>query len=125
VSIRALLIVTAILEVGTGIALLSVPSLVGEVLLGEGFSSPQAMVVARVAGVAIVSLGVACWLARNGESVAQSWLVAGMLIYNLGVPILLLHGWLAWSLVGLGLWPAALLHTGLAIWCAACVRPKR
>jgi hypothetical protein len=125
VSTKALLIVTALIEVGTGVALLVVPSLTAEFLLGEGLSSSQALVVARVAGVALLSVGVACWLGRNGERRAHSGLVAGMLIYNLGVPILLLHGWMASALEGPGLWPASGLHTALAVWCVVCLRPLR
>lgn len=124
-STKALLVVTALIEVGTGFALLVVPSLTAELLLGEGLSWPQALVVARVAGAALISVGVACWLGRNGEHRAQSCLVAGMLIYNLAVPIVLLHGWIALSLEGLGLWPASLLHTGLAIWCLVSLRRIR
>jgi hypothetical protein len=125
VSTRALLIVTALIEVGTGVALLVVPSLTAELLLGAGLASPQALVVARVAGVALISVGVACWLGRNGERGAPSGLIAGMLIYNLAVPIMLLNAWIALALKGLGLWPASVLHTALAIWCVACLRPMR
>lgn len=124
-STKALLIVTALIEIGTGLALLVAPSLSVEFLLGEGLSSPQALVVARVAGVALISVGVACWLGRNADRRAQSGLIAGMLIYNLAVPILLLHGWIASALQGLGLWPASILHAVLAIWCVICLRPVR
>ena len=122
VSTKALLIVTALIEAGTGAALLVVPSLTVELLLGEGLASPQALVVARIGGVALISVGVACWLGRNGERRAHSGLVAGMLIYNLAVPIILLHGRIASGLEGLGLWPASLLHTLLAVWCVVCIR---
>ena len=118
-STKALLIVTALLEVGTGFSLMVVPSLTAELLLGQGLSSPPALVVARIAGAALISVGVACWLTRNGERPAQSGLVCGMLVYNIAVPIVLLHAWFAWALEGLGLWPAILLHAGLAIWCLA------
>ena len=124
-STRALLIVTALLEMGTGVALLIVPSLTAELLLGEGLSQAPAHVVARVAGAALTSVAVACWLARNAEHGVQSCLVAGILIYNVAVPVLLIHGWIALSLHGLGLWPATLLHTALAVWCIACLRPSR
>ena len=124
-SIKVLLIVTALIEVGTGALLLVVPSLTVKLLLGEGLSLPQALVVARIGGVALISVGVACWLGRNGERRAQSALVVGMLIYNLAVPILLLHAWIASALGGLGLWPASLLHTVLAIWCIVCLRRNR
>jgi len=123
VSTKALLIVTALVEVGAGVALIGVPSLAAEILLGAGLSNPQSLVVARVAGLAVISLGVACWLGRNGERRAQSGLAAAMLIYNLAVPVVLVHAWIAYSFNGLAFWPACLLHTALAIWCIVCLRP--
>jgi hypothetical protein len=45
-----------------------------------------------------------------------------MLIYNLTVPVLLLHGYAASELAGIALWPAIVLHTLLAIWCIVCLR---
>lgn len=118
---KALLIVTALIEVGAGSVLLVVPSLAVEFLLGNGLSSPQAIVVARIAGSALISVGFACWLGRNGEHRAQAVLVAGMVIYNIAVPVVLIHGWIALSLEGLGLWPACILHTVLAVWCIVCL----
>ena len=45
---------------GYGLALLIVPSLVGQLLLGEELTG-VAIPVARVAGMALVALGIACW----------------------------------------------------------------
>ena len=122
VSCKALLIVTAGIEAGAGVALLGVPSWFAEILLGEGLSGAQAIVVARVAGFAVISLAVACWLVRNGDHRAQSALIAAMVVYNFGVPILLVHARIAWSLEGLALWPACALHSGFGLWCVACLR---
>jgi len=60
------LIVTALVEVGTAMGLLATPSLTVELLLGTGLSSPPSLVVGRVTGAALIALGAACWLARNG-----------------------------------------------------------
>ena len=54
------LIVAAVAEVATGLALLIVPSLVGRLLLGEELTG-AAMPVARVVGLALIALGIACW----------------------------------------------------------------
>ena len=54
------LIFAAVAEAVTGLALLIVPSLVGQLLLGEELSG-IAVPVARVAGIALIGLGVACW----------------------------------------------------------------
>ena len=57
---KKLLPLAAVVEVATGVALLVVPLLVGRLLLGAelaGVSIP----VARVAGIALIALGVGCW----------------------------------------------------------------
>jgi hypothetical protein len=124
-NIKSLLIVTALVEVGAGIAFLGAPSLAVELLLGAGLSSPQALVLGRVTGAALIALGVTCWLARNGDrGGAQTGPVAGMLIYNVVVSSLLIYAAIASMMHGIALWPASALHTGLAIWCIACLRAR-
>ena len=54
------LVLAAVGEAATGLALLIVPSLVGQLLLGERLAG-VAIPVARVAGIALVALGIACW----------------------------------------------------------------
>ena len=49
----------AVAEAATGMALLIVPSLVGQLLLG-GDLTGVAIPVARVAGIALIALGIAC-----------------------------------------------------------------
>ena len=118
---KPLLIVTAVIEAGAGLALMTIPSVVSTILLGATLDPPVALVVARVAGAALVSLGVACGLAGTDEQgrVARG-LVAAMLLYNVAVvAVLVLAG-----LHGIGFWPAVLLHAVLAVWCLACLRKK-
>ena len=57
---RKALIFAAVAEAATGLALLIVPSLVGQLLLGEELTG-IAVFVARVAGIALIGLGAACW----------------------------------------------------------------
>ena len=122
---KSLLIVTALFEAGTGIALLVAPSVVVELLLGAGLSSPQSLVVGRITGAALISIGVACWLARKGQrSDAQSGLVTGMLIYNVAVPVLLIYAAIASGMHGIALFPVSILHVMLAIWYLACLRSR-
>jgi hypothetical protein len=54
------LIFAAVAEAATGAALLIVPSLVGRLLFGEGLTG-VAIPVARVTGIALIALAVACW----------------------------------------------------------------
>src|SRR4051812_40571036 len=79
---QKLLIVTALAETGAGVMLLVSPSLVIALLLGASVDAPAALVVARVAGAALLSLGCACWLARNDGSDRVRGLIAAMLLYN-------------------------------------------
>lgn len=60
-----LLAITAIIEAATGSALLVLPSIVVRLLLGAPLESSAEGVIARVAGAALLALGVVCWLARN------------------------------------------------------------
>ena len=57
---RWALTIAAVGEAATGLALLVVPSLVGQLLLGAELSG-VAVPVARVAGIALIGLGIACW----------------------------------------------------------------
>jgi hypothetical protein len=54
------LVFAAVAEAATGLALLLLPSLVGQLLLGAELTD-IAVTVARVAGIALIALGVACW----------------------------------------------------------------
>ena len=112
---KKLLVITAVLEAGTGIGLLAAPSMVAQVLLGGALDAPAAVTVGRVAGAALLALGVACWVARDDGRA----LVVAMLFYNIVAAIILAYGAVGLALSGIGLWPAIGLHTALAVWCAA------
>ncbi len=57
---KTVLILAAVGEATTGVALLIVPSLVGRLFFGADLPG-VAIPVARVAGIALIALGVACW----------------------------------------------------------------
>jgi Kef-type K+ transport system membrane component KefB len=110
------------IELGAGLALLCVPSVTAVLLLGEQLVEPVALAVARVAGVALLTLGVACWLAsRDTGSRAARGLVAAMVIYNLGATIILATAGILSHLFGVALWPAVAVHLAMAIWCIVSV----
>ena len=94
------LIFAAVGEAGTGLALLIVPSLVGRLLLGEELTG-IAIPVARVAGIALVALGIACWPGPP---------LVGMLTYSAAVTLYLAYLGFAGGLTGILLWPAVVLH---------------
>jgi hypothetical protein len=121
-----LLVVTAIVEAVTGLALLLSPSLLVSMLLGSSLDTPAALTVGRVAGAALLSLGVACWLGRRDENRrAATGLVAAMLLYNAATTALLAHARIGLGLFGIALWPAVALHGVLTVWCIACLWRQR
>jgi hypothetical protein len=95
----------AIAEVATGMALTVVPSLVGRLLLGTELSG-AAIPVARLAGIALFSLGLACWPGRASTFAA----LCGMTTYNLLAMSYLSYLGIRAEWVGVLLWPAVVLH---------------
>lgn len=97
---KRVLVLAAVGEAATGVALLIVPSLVGRLLLGEELTG-VAVPVARVAGIALIALGIACW--PGPPRVA-------MLSYSAVVTLYLAYVGFAGGLGGILLWPAVALH---------------
>ena len=95
----------AIAEAATGLALLIVPSLVVQLLLREQLTG-VAIPVARVAGIALVGLGIACWPGPP---------LVGMLTYSALVTLFLAYLGFAGGLTGVLLWPVVVLHFILTV----------
>jgi hypothetical protein len=120
---KALLVVVAVSELVMGVALLVAPSVIVGLLLGASLDYPAAIVVGRVAGAALLAIGLICWLQRDiGRGVAQTGLLAGLLVYNVVVAVLLLYAATVDGMRAIGLWPAVVLHSLLAVWCLLSLR---
>jgi len=118
-----LLIVTALVESGTGLLLLLLPAVLFALLLGLRQAAPETLLVGRLAGAGLLGIGVACWLGRNdSRTPAQLGLLAGVLMYNVAAAVLLARAGAVLKMVGIALWPAVVLHAVLAVWCSACLR---
>jgi hypothetical protein len=94
------LVFAAVSEAATGVALLIVPSLAGQLLLGADLTG-VAVTVARVAGIALIALGIACWPGTP---------LLGMLTYGAAVTLYLAYVGLSGDSSGMLLWPAVVLH---------------
>lgn len=100
------LTVAAIAEAATGLALLVVPFLVARLLLGAelaGVSVP----LARVTGIALIALGVACWPGKTA--------LCGMLTYSVLAAAFLAYLGIRGHWVGPLLWPAVVFHAIMAM----------
>ena len=61
----------AVGEAATGLALLIAPSLVVHLLLGEQLTS-VAIPVARVTGIAVIALAIACWVRHSSACLSTA-----------------------------------------------------
>ena len=97
---KKLLAVAAAGEAATGLILLVYPPIVVRLLLGSEISG-AGVPAARVAGIALIGLAVACVPGRA---------VAGMLTYSVLVTLYLACVGFTGGLTGIMLWPAVALH---------------
>ncbi|HKB06355.1 MAG TPA: hypothetical protein VKD90_29440 [Gemmataceae bacterium] len=119
---RYLLTITALGEGATGLALLTVPSFVLALLLGVTSVAAETLVVARVAGGALVAIGLICWIARGDDArPARRGMLAAILIYDVVAAAALAWAGADLAMSGVALWPAAAAHVLLAVWCVAAL----
>jgi hypothetical protein len=98
---KKVLPIAAVAEAATGVALIVVPSLVGRLLLGAdltGVANP----VARVAGIALLALGIACFPSCTP--------LCGMLTYSVLATSYLFYLGVRGEWAGPLLWPAIVFH---------------
>jgi len=101
---------SAAIEVVTGVLLIASPGLVARILLSAPLADPG-VAVGRLCGVALLSLGLACW---PNASATTAQATRALFTYNL-----LAAFYLGYLRVGAGfvsylLWPACVLHALLA-----------
>jgi hypothetical protein len=115
---KLLLIISAVFEAVTGLALLVLPVIAVPMLLGVPLDTPAGLVAARIAGAALVALAIACWQARNGgRGSPATGVVEAMLFYNFAATAVLVYAGIRLQLQSALLWPAIILHVGLGAWC--------
>ena len=112
------LMLAALGEIATGVALMIVPSLVVRLLFSDQIDG-GAVPLARVAGIALIGLGVGCW---PGPA------LIGMLTYGALVTVYLVYVGIASHQTGVLLWPAVIVHlilTALLAWTFARERKAK
>lgn len=108
-----LLALAAAIEAVTGLALIIDPSLVARLLLGNGVSE-AGVAVGRVAGIALIALGLAC-LPSSSVATGAAAACRAMFTYNLLVSAYLGFLGIGGQRVGRLLWPAVAIHGFLTL----------
>jgi hypothetical protein len=123
---KLLLIITAVFEGVTGIALLVMPSVATSLLLGAPLDTPAGLVAGRIGGAAIIGLAIECWQVRNGERGSPATgVVEAMLFYNFAAALVLVYAGIRLELRSALLWPAIVFHCALGAWCLLDLRLTR
>jgi hypothetical protein len=105
---RKVLALAAAGEGALGLVLLVYPPIVVRLLLGAKIAG-AGMVMSRVAGIALISLGLACWPGSNASS-SPSRALRAMLCYSLLATFYLAYLGIRGEWVGSLLWPAVAVH---------------
>jgi hypothetical protein len=108
-----LLQLACVLEILTAMALIIAPAAVAWLVLGDR-ASGTGVALGRIAGVALLSLGVACY-PRSLTIGNLDQAVLGMLTYNTLIATYLSYLGLSGGASGLALWPVAATHAVLAL----------
>jgi hypothetical protein len=120
---KLLLLITALVEAATGLCLLILPAMLFAVLLGLERATVDTIFIGRIAGAALLAIGIASWMARSDTPTpAQLGLLTGIFVYNTTTSMLLAFAGAVLKMVGILLWPAVALHAILAVWCFSCLR---
>jgi len=97
----------ALAEAGTGVILLAYPPIVVRLLFDAEIVG-AGVIVSRIAGIALVGLGVACW--PNGPARASPY---GMMTYGMLAALYLVYVGVRGESAGVLLWPAVAAHVVL------------
>lgn len=109
---------TSLVEIGAGVLLLVDPSLAVRALLSADIAG-AGIILSRVAGIALLALGVACWPSGSPRQP-----IFGMLTYGILVMLYLI-------VVGIGgthgilLWPAVVTHAAFDVFLLMAARNLR
>ena len=97
---KKILMFAALAETGTGLILLAYPPIVVRLLFDAEIVG-AGVIMSRLAGIALIGLGVTCWPGTP---------LVGMLTYSVVVTLYLAFVGFAGGLTGILLWPAVVLH---------------
>ena len=106
---KYVLALAALAEAGTGVILVAYPPIVVRLLFGAEISGIGVMM-SRIAGIALIGLGVACW---PGNSAFQP--LYGMLTYSTLAMLYLIRIGIQGKPEGPLLWPGVVVHAVIVV----------
>jgi hypothetical protein len=104
-----LLMLAALAEGGTGVILLAYPPIVVRLLLDAEIAG-AGVIMSRLAGIALIGLGAACW---PGTDTRRAFY--GMVTYSVLAMLYLIYIGVRGEGVGLLLWPGVVVHAILIV----------
>ena len=131
IETRLLILVSAVLELGTGLALLFVPGFVVRILLGTPLVGPG-VATSRLCGIALISLGLASWPKWEPTEPTEPTrhrpdrrAARALLVYNASATAYLALLMVVAGYRGILLVPAIVIHAVLAMLLARAVVSAR
>ena len=100
-------------ETATGVALMLLPGVVTGLLFGAD-ATGLGLVMARIAGIALVGLGIACW-PRAGSDGGARLARTALLVYSALATLYLSALAVAGEFRGVLLWPAVVVHLVVSV----------
>jgi len=104
-----ILMLASLAEAGTGVALLSYPPILVRLLFNAEMVG-VGVIMGRLAGIALIGLGVACW---PGPGTPRA--LYGMVTYSVLAMLFLIYIGVRGESVGLLLWPGVVVHAILIV----------
>jgi hypothetical protein len=106
---NTILMLAALAEAGTGVILLIYPPIVVRLLFNAD-TVGAGVIMSRLAGIALIGLGAACWPATDNRRAFQ-----GLVTYSVLAMLFLIYIGVLSEGVGLLLWPAVVVHAILIV----------
>jgi hypothetical protein len=103
------LMLAALAEAGTGVILLAYPPIVVRLLFDAEIAG-AGVIMSRLAGIALIGLGGACWPGTDNRPA-----FCGMVTYGALAMLYLIYLGIRGEWVGLLLWPGAAVHAIIVI----------
>lgn len=123
IKIKTLLTAIAVAEISAGAGLLIVPSILADLLFGQPLDSGVALAVGRLAGLALIAIGLSAWLEKsNNDGNSPRSQLIGLLVYNGAVSVLLIFCFFVQGINGILLWPAVAAHLAFAVFLISSLR---